>query len=126
MMCLVANDKLLLFKKETPLGVLSVWQDNQFRWMTLGGELEQGKMLRCEPGDPVTPMSSIMVTCIESLKHKDKVLNLGLGAASLERAFINSPNIQITSVEISQVVIDCCYQYFALPKTNSVVCDFFF
>lgn len=121
-MCLVTNNKLLLFKTETPLGLLSVWQDEQYRWMTLGGDLEQGKMLLSAPSDPVTPMSSTIVKCIEALKHKAKILNLGLGTASIERAFIHSPSSQITSVEVSQAVINCCYQYFALPKSSTVVC----
>ena len=98
-MCLVTNNKLLLFKAETPLGLLSIWQNEQYRWMTLGGNLEQGKMLLRNPSDPVTPMSSTMVKCIKATKDKAKILNLGLGTASIERAFIHSPHYQITSVE---------------------------
>jgi len=122
-MCLVADNKLLLFKTETPIGLLSIWQDNKYRWMTLGGDLEQGKMMLSDPSDPVTPMSSAMVRCIESLKYKNNILNLGLGTASLERALINSPDTCITSVEVSQAVIDCCYQYFALPQSRTIYCQ---
>jgi len=124
------NFKKLLAKKHTVIhqqdingSVLAVKETEQYRWFEYGGNVVQSLMSRVDPQQILTPVSQSLLVFLLWKSKPLKILNLGLGGASLERTLATMPSLLITSVESSQAVIDMAKSYFNLPRKVHVVCQ---
>lgn len=124
------NFKKLLAKKHTVVhqqsiegSVLAVKETDKYRWFEYGGSVVQSLMNKEDPQQILTPVSQSLLLFLLWKSKPLKILNLGLGGASLERTLATMPSLLITSVESSQAVIDMAQHYFYLPKKVHVVCE---
>ncbi|WP_441003391.1 spermidine synthase [Pseudocolwellia agarivorans] len=120
---LLTKKHSLLHQQDAGGSVLSVKETADYRWFEYGGEVVQSLMCKAVPEQILTPISQSLLVFLLWRSRPLKVLNLGLGGASLERSLATIPSVLITSVEYSQAVIDMAKRYFNLPKKVHVVCQ---
>ncbi len=120
---LLTKKHSLLYQQDAGGSVLSVKETADYRWFEYGGEVVQSLMCKAVPEQILTPISQSLLVFLLWRSRPLKVLNLGLGGASLERSLATIPSVLITSVEYSQAVIDMAKRYFNLPKKVHVVCQ---
>jgi hypothetical protein len=107
---------------------LVVKENDQYRWFEYGGSAIQSLMSKQRPDQIIMPVfqSLILFLLLDNnifKKNSLKVLNLGLGGASIERALCTIPEIEITSVDASLNIIEMAKRYFKLPKQVKVACQ---
>lgn len=124
------NIKALLNKQHTVLfqqtvnnSELVVKETADYRWFEFGGQIIQSLMHKKQPRQLFTPVSQSLLLFLLWKNQPLKVLNLGLGGASIERMLAPMPQLLLTSVEASQTVIDIAQQYFKLPQKVRVICE---
>ncbi|MDX1735557.1 MAG: hypothetical protein R3228_14380 [Halioglobus sp.] len=103
--------------------MLTVKETAEHRWFEYGGQSVQSIMNKAKPEQLVTPVSQALLIFLLFDGQPRKILNLGLGGASLERALANVPGCVVTSVEKYQPVIDIARRFFKLPQQAHVVCQ---
>lgn len=120
---LITTQNIILYQQVVDGALLSVKENKGYRWFEYGGESIQSIMDKSDIKNILSPISqSLLLFLLFETKHH-KVLNLGLGGASLERALVSIPNLHLTSVESSQPIIDIAKQFFKLPNKVEVVCQ---
>ncbi len=124
------NLNKLLAKKCTTLheqtingSKLAVKETAEYRWFECGGQDIQSLMSLQKPEQVLTPVSQSLLMFLLWNNRPLKVLNLGLGGGTFERALALVPSLSLTSVELSQQIIDMAKQYFKLAEAAHVVCD---
>jgi len=120
---LLAKKHHVIHQEDAGDGMLTVKETSEYRWFGFGGEEVQSLMYKAAPEQILTPISQSLLLFTLWKKTPLKVLNLGLGGASLERTLATIPSVLITSVEASQAVIDMAKKYFKLPKKIHTVCQ---
>tara|TARA_R110001583_G_scaffold10698_8_gene49175 strand:+ start:5006 stop:5812 length:807 start_codon:yes stop_codon:yes gene_type:complete len=125
---LLLLDQVAIYQKDDHGIDLIVKESGQFRWFEYGGQAIQSLMQKSKPEQIVMPVcQSLLVFLLldnDGVKNKTlKVLNLGLGGASIERALATIPNILITSVDASLSIIEVAKDYFHLPPQVQVFCQ---
>lgn len=103
--------------------MLVVKESAEYRWFEYGGQDMQSLMSLHQPEQLFTPVSQSLLFFILWKSKPLKVLNLGLGGASFERTLSTLSSILLTSVEVSQPIIEMAKQYFKLPKKVHVICE---
>jgi len=102
---------------------LAVKETAEYRWFECGGQDIQSLMSLQKPEQVLTPISQSLLMFLLWSDRPLKVLNLGLGGGTFERALAFIPSLSLTSVELSQEVINMAKQYFNLTEAAHVVCD---
>lgn len=120
---LLAKKHAVVHQQDVDGSVLAVKETEQYRWFEYGGNIVQSLMNKAEPQQILTPVSQSLLLFLLWKSKPLKILNLGLGGASLERTLATMPSLLITSVESSQAVIDMAKRYFNLPQKIHVVCQ---
>lgn len=120
---LLENTHTLIHQDNVEGSVLKVKENDEYRWFEYGGEVVQSLMCKTTPQKLLTPVSQSLLLFLLWKPSPLKVLNLGLGGASIERYLASIPNVDITSVESSQAIINMAERHFELPKRVNVVCD---
>ncbi len=120
---LFTNNNTLLFQQKIDGCLLEVKETEHYRWFEYNGHSIQSLMSKVNPKQVIMPVSqSLLLFLLLDNQHK-KILNLGLGGASLERALVSIPNLHITAIEASQSIIDMAKHYFYLPDKVDVICQ---
>lgn len=112
-----------MHQKDVDGRLLTVKETADYRWFEYGGNSVQSLMSKTTSEKTVTPVSQSLLVFLLFDIAPLRILNLGLGGASLERALTALPNVLLTSVDASQSVIDIAKRYFNLPKDSYVVCQ---
>jgi len=100
---------------------LLVKENEQYRWFEYGGNSIQSIMSKAKPEQLVSPVSQSLLLFVTVFNKPLKVLNLGLGGGTIERALSAIPDIAVTSVESSQPIINMSVKYFDLPSESDIV-----
>ncbi len=103
---------------------IEVREWEQYRWLHLGDSSVQ-TVIQLDAIDQVLlPNIQALLTTLLFCPSTSRLLNLGLGGASLER-FLNSnrPEIKISSVESNEQIIQLAKDYFCLPEVVDVIHD---
>lgn len=103
---------------------LEVREWEQYRWLHLSDNSVQALMLKNAVDQVVLPNIQALLAVLLFCPSSKRLLNLGLGGASLER-YLDSkwPDIEIRSVESNEQVIQLAKDYFNLPESIDVVHD---
>jgi len=120
---LLAKKHVVIYEEAIGESIVTVKETDEYRWFEFGGNVVQSLMCKKKPQQILTPVSQSLLLFLLWKKTPLKVLNLGLGGASLERTLEVIPSTLITSVESSQAIIDMAKRYFNLPKKVHVVCE---
>lgn len=122
------QDEQLIYSTTDQFGGLRVVEDQQTRKLYFDSNIEQGCLYLQAPMKLAYEYQHILVNQI--LKHAAhnktstspyRVLMLGLGSGSIAQHLYNSlPNLQMTVIEIRQIVIDCAYRFFHLPEVPEI------
>ncbi len=98
------------------------WQ--QYRWLHIGDNSVQTLMRMDAIDQLVLPNIQALLSVLLFCPSSKRLLNLGLGGASIER-YLDSkwPEIEIRSVESNEQIIQLAKDYFHLPKTIDVIHD---
>jgi len=119
--------------KQTALGPIYVYENSQYRWLTLDEKREQdaviqGVMSQSSPERVLVPVNQSMLLFLLKSVTNLKMLNLGLGTAGVERAIYYLLNRKqliknlhtFNTIEINPDVVEIAHTHFKLPKTHSV------
>lgn len=102
---------------------LVVKETSQYRWFEYGGPSVQTIMNKADVVQVITPVCQSLLLFLLFVEKPQKVLSLGLGGASCERALSKVESLSITSVEASQSIIDMSRSYFYIPDNVDVICQ---
>lgn len=119
--------------KQTTLGPIYVYENAQYRWLTLDEKREQdaviqGVMSKSKSEQVLVPVNQSMLLFLLKPVTNLKMLNLGLGTAGVERViyylfnktkFLNTLH-SFNTVEINPDVVEIAQTHFYLPKPHSV------
>lgn len=103
--------------------VLTVKETEHYRWFTYGGSSLQSLMNKRAPEQLTTVVSHALLLFVLFDKGRKRILNLGMGGGTIERALSAHSEYQVTSVESSQAIITLSKEYFLLPPGASIVCQ---
>jgi len=125
---LLAEKQVLLYQQHIDGCLLEVKETAQYRWFEYEDLSVQSLMSKTVPEQTVMPVYQSLLLFLllpnkELNNHPLKVLNLGLGGASIERTLAKFPGFALTSVDASQTIIDMAKNYFQLPEKVDVVCQ---
>ncbi len=101
-------------------GPVRVFDDGNKRYLTFGAEDEQSCIVKASPTVLQHDYNRAMLLVL-LFNQPQNATFLGLGGGTLPSCFSHHlPDIQLTVVELRQVVIDTAYKYFALPETDNL------
>lgn len=103
--------------------LLEIKENERYKWFEYGGTSIQSLMNKEQPEKVMMPVAQALLLFILFKKTPIRLLNLGLGGASLERLLMALPNTFVTTVEHSQTIINMAKQHFNLPEQVDVVCE---
>ena len=111
----------LLYSVSDAEEIIEVRQWQQYRWLHLGDRSVQALMMTDAVEQVVLPNIQALLAVLLFCPEPKRLLNLGLGGASLER-YLDSkwPGVQITSVESNKQIIELAKDYFYLPEKIDV------
>lgn len=114
----------LLYSASDAEEIIEVRQWQQYRWLHLGDRSVQAVMKTDAVEQVILPNIQALLAVLLFCLKPERLLNLGLGGASLERYMeANWPEVQLTSVESSKKVIELANDYFYLPEKVNVKHD---
>jgi protein-L-isoaspartate O-methyltransferase len=116
-----ANIGNLLYRTYLSDELLEVRELDNYRWFHYGGDVVQAAIDIVNRENILLPVPQSMLLFLLWQKLPLQVLNLGMGAGTIENALAKSPDIQITSVEAELEIIEMAKQYFLLPGQNNIV-----
>jgi len=117
----------VIHKARDEFGELSVIETRTVRKMHFDSPVEQSCIYRNAPMTLNFEYQQKMVALVNDhyldLKHPKnyRVLMLGMGGGTMAHHLYHSlPNLQMTIVELRQIVIDAAYKYFQLPDVPEI------
>lgn len=121
---LEANESALLYSGQIGDETIEVREWQQYRWLHLGDQSVQTLMQLDKTDQVALPNIQALLAVLLFCPLAKRLLNLGLGGASLERYLdLNWPEIKIRSVESNEQIIQLAKDYFLLPKKVDVIHD---
>lgn len=120
---LFTKKHITLYQQNVDGCLLAVKETAQYRWFEYSGASVQSLMDKERPEQILLPVYQSLLLFLLLKRKPLKLLNLGLGGASIERALALVPDLCLTSVEASQAIIDMAKDYFYLPEEVCVVCQ---
>lgn len=100
--------------------LLEVREDDNYRWFHYGGDVVQAAINTLDRGNILLPVPQSMLIFLLWYQAPLNILNLGMGAGTIENALDKLPNIQVTSVEAELQIIEMAKQYFLSSKNNNI------
>ena len=98
------------------------WEN--YRWLHLSDHSVQTLMLTDAVNQVALPNIQALLAVLLFCPSSKRLLNFGLGGASLERYLTSKwPEIDITSVESNRQIIQLAKEFFNLPKSINVIHD---
>lgn len=118
------EESQLLYSSEFDNQTIEVREWEQYRWLHIGDDSVQTLMLLDNIEQVVLKNIQALLSTLLFCPSAKRLLNLGLGGASLER-FLDSrrPEIRIKSVESNEQIIQLAKNYFCLPEKVNVIHD---
>ena len=111
----------LLYSASETGEIIEVRQWQQYRWLHIGDNSVQAVMMTDAVDRVVLPNIQALLATLLFCPNPKQLLNLGLGGASLERYLdSNYPELEITSVESTEKIIELAKDYFYLPEKVDV------
>jgi spermidine synthase len=107
----------LIFEQALNDQHLRVFENKTYRWFTLGGDVIQAIMSLQQPEKALLPVPRAMLMFLLWQPQAKNILNLGLGAAGIERVLENCGITNMTSIESEQTIISMAKKYFNLPPS---------
>jgi len=102
---------------------LTVKETEQYRWFEYGGPVIQSVMNKTTTEKIASPVSQSLLLFFLFKFDAVNILILGSGGGAIERALVARGGLQLTSVELSQQIIDLSKSYFNFPEKLSCICD---
>ncbi len=112
-------DKHLIYQTQSDGQLLSVFENETYRWFTLDGDAVQSIMCKVDPASLLLPVPQAMLLSL-LWQSPNSVLNLGLGGAAFERFLSQRQIKQLVAVECFSAIIDNATRYFNLPSHINV------
>jgi spermidine synthase len=121
---LEADESERLYSAQINDETVEVRQWQEYRWLHLSDKSIQSLMQLDAKDDVILPNIQALLSVFLFCPSAKRLLNLGLGGASLER-YLDSkwPDIAIRSVESNVQVIQLAKDYFCLPESVDVIAD---
>lgn len=108
----------LLFHKDTPGGLVEVWQSNTERYLTINSIKQTGIHID-QPARLVSPLYHAFLASLLFIETPEKVLLAGLGGGALARYLDHiMPEIYGDAVEINETVANSAKKYFYFPDAG--------
>jgi protein-L-isoaspartate O-methyltransferase len=101
-----------LFSTDLNGELLEVREKDNYRWFHFGGDVVQAAIDTLNRENILLPVPQSMLLFLLWKKGPLNVLNLGMGAGSIENALEKFPDIQVTSVEAESQIIEMAKRYF--------------
>ena len=116
------DDSELLYSSPDTGEILEVRQWQQYRWLHLGDKSVQALMMTNAVEQIALPNIQALLATLLFNPEPKRLLNLGLGGASLERFLnLNFPELELKSVESNKKIIELAKEYFYLPEKIDVI-----
>ena len=100
--------------------LLEVRERNNYRWFHYGGDAVQAAIDIKNTASVLLPIPQSMLLFLLWQRPSLQVLNLGMGAGTIENALDKISDIQVTSVEAELEIIDMARNYFLSAKTSNI------
>lgn len=117
----------VVFSQRDEFGFVEVIENSSVRKLHFGNIIEQSSMFRNAPMTLKFEYQQAIVDLVQNYAEKRssqkpfRVLMLGLGGGSMALKLHHSlPDMQMTIVELRQLVIDVAYKFFHLPDDPSI------
>lgn len=120
---LTVNEHTILYQEMVGDELIVVKENSEYRWLEYGGPSVQSLMKKSAPTELLTPVFQSLLFFLLIKEGPLKILSLGLGGASIERALEAMSDFSLTSVDASHTMIELAEQYFLLPSTVNVICQ---
>ena len=114
------NAGIALYSSDIHGELLEVREKDNYRWFHFGGDVVQAAIDTLNLENILLPVPQSMLLFVLWQKEPLNVLNLGMGAGSIENALEILPHIQVTSVESEIAIIQMAKNYFLSSKNNKV------
>ncbi len=101
--------------------LLEVREQDNYRWFHYGGNVVQAAIDTLNREKVLLPVPQSMLLFLLWQKLPLHVLNLGMGAGTIENALAKVTDIQITSVEAELGIIEMAKRYFLLSGKNNII-----
>ena len=116
----MSHDVELIYQAQDQYGTLQVIEHAGYRKLFFDSPIEQGCQAVDAPLSLVFDYQQVLLECLVKqdfhTQSTPRILMLGLGTGSIATQLLQCiPQLQMTVVELRQIVIDCAYQCFALP-----------
>ena len=118
---------IVVHKARDEYGIIEVIENRTVRKLHFDSPIEQSCIYRNAPMTLNFEYQQKIVELVNDhyldLKHPKpyRVLMLGMGGGTMAHHLYHSlPNLQMTIVELRQIVIDAAYQYFQLPDVPEI------
>ncbi len=109
-----------LYRTHLSGGILEVREEKNFRWFHYGGDVVQAAIDTLNRENILLPVPQSMLLFLLWYKGSLNVLNLGMGAGSIENALGKLANIEVTSVEAELQIIEMAKRYFLSSENNNI------
>ena len=114
------SEQILFLRKEKNIEVV-VHENKDFIWLTMDN-IVQSAIERKTPYRPILPHCFVMLLPLLHDKEPQTVLELGAGALAFQRYLsLTHPNIKMTSVEKSEIIINATDQCFPSFKPKNII-----
>jgi len=102
---------------------LLVKETDEYIWFEYGGSVTQSVMNKKNSEQIASPVSQALLLFLLFRVEPLTLLILGSGGGAIERALVTSDHVRITSIEVSQEIIDVSRKYFKFPEKVEIICD---
>ncbi|MBT4287677.1 MAG: fused MFS/spermidine synthase [Deltaproteobacteria bacterium] len=110
----------LIYETSDGFGPLQVVDDQNIRSLHFGSRPKQSSLDLLHPNRLYLEYSKHMMTALMFKPNPQSCMVLGLGGGSISRfLFHHYPDIDLTSVELRQKVINIAHRFFDLPESGS-------
>jgi protein-L-isoaspartate O-methyltransferase len=101
--------------------LLEVREQDNYRWFHYGGDVVQAAIDTLNRENVLLPVPQSMLLFLLWQKSSLQVLNLGMGAGTIENALAKLTDIKITSVEAELEIIEMAKRYFLSSGNNNII-----
>jgi len=103
--------------------ILEVREEYDYRWFHYGGDIVQAVIDTSNPENILLPVPQSMLMFLLWQKPPFHVLNLGMGAGTIENALSKLSCVEVTSVEAEFEIIKMAKRYFLSTENSHIVHD---
>ncbi len=122
-----AHDGELLFHKFTDHQQIEIRENHGYRWLYFNeysrNNAFQSIISLDKPNELTFPYTQAMLLFLLWKQHSVRLLNLGMGTGSIERALYQKNQLDITSIESNSYIAEIAKKYFYLPDEINVLIE---